>query len=539
MATTIEATAATALATDTLKQLEGAAFAEFLQRQRWFSSRHDPASAVLAEVVPLFPSCDAVLTQLDVRERHGTAVASYLVPLSLTDRAVDEAVVVARLKTATGELSLVDAPHCPVFREALLKYLVDGRRFTTDGTQLRFVKYAPIDIDAATPSRVVDAEQTNTSVIYGEALILKLFRKLTAGENPDIEIGSYLTRRGASFVPALLGSAILDGDRGPTALLMAQRLVPDARDLWDYVMSRVPELRDGKEPCVDEAETLGRVTRELHEQLAQATERHAFAPSRATQEDLVRWGSAIRHEVSDSIALLKRTDFAAASGPREQLIAEGLRDLDHHDAVLRDITVLEQAGNADMGLAIRHHGDYHLGQVLRAPDGQLYIIDFEGEPTRPLAERRALHSPLRDVAGMLRSFAYAAAVAALDLSGGGPEVSQATQPATRADQAEGTSTPFLPWDKALLRASNWERRLRASFMQGYLRAESETLPRDAATIERLIRLFEIEKTFYELRYELTHRPAWVWVPMRGISEIVRRTRESSRRPSGDAQPSPA
>ncbi|HSI03039.1 MAG: hypothetical protein ACAI38_01175 [Myxococcota bacterium] len=515
MATTIEATAATALATDTLKQLEGAPLGEFLRRQRWFSGRYEPDSAVLAEVVPLFPSCDAVLAQVDVRECNGSATASYLVPLSITDQAVDEALIVAKVKTGTGELSLVDAPHCPVFREALLKYLVDGRRFTTDGTQLRFVKYTAIDIDPTTPSRVVDVEQSNTSIVYGNALIVKLFRKLTAGENPDIEIGSYLTRRAAPFVPALVGSATLDGDRGPTALLMAQRLVPDARDLWGYVMSRLPELRDGGEPFVDEARSLGQVTRELHEKLAQANDKHGFTPSRATQDDVVRWASVIRHEVSDSIALLKRTDFGGATGARDQITAQGLRDLEHHEVVLRDIATLEQASHAELGLTIRHHGDYHLGQVLRDPEGRLYIIDFEGEPTRPLAERRALHSPLRDVAGMLRSFAYAAAMAAIACS------------------------EQMPWDSALYRASNWERHLRDAFMQGYLQTTSATLPPDGATIERLIRLFEIEKTFYELRYELTHRPDWVWVPMRGISEIVRDALKNGRRPSGDAQPSPA
>ena len=515
MATTIEATAATALATDTLKQLEGAPLGEFLRRQRWFSSRHDPDSAVLAEVIPLFPSCDAVLAQVDVREAQGSATASYLVPMSLTDQAVDDTLVIARVKTATGELSLVDAPHCPVFREALLKYLIDGRRFTTDGTQLRFVKHVAVDVEPTVPSRVVDVEQSNTSIIYGDALIVKVFRKLTAGENPDIEIGSYLTRRGATFVPALVGSATLDGDRGPTALLMAQRLVRGGRDLWGYLVSRLPELRDGGEPFVDEARALGQTTRDLHEELARATDKHAFAPARATKDDVVRWASAIRHEVNDSVILLKRTDFGGATGARDLITAQGLRDLDQYEIVLRDIAALEQASSANLGLTIRHHGDYHLGQVLRDPEGRLYIIDFEGEPTRPLAERRALHSPLRDVAGMLRSFAYAAAMAAID------------------------GAEHMPWDAALQRATAWQRQLRDAFMQGYLQTTSETLPPDGATIARLVRLFEIEKTFYELRYELGHRPDWVWVPMLGISEIVREAAKNGRRPTGDAQPSPA
>ncbi len=509
MATTIEATAATALATDTLKQLEGAPLAEFLKRQRWFSSKHDPAGAVLAEVIPLFPAVDAVLAQVDVRD-GSSAIASYLVPMALTSEPTGDEHVIARVKMGSSECKLVDAPHDRAFREALLKFLIDGRRLSSDGTQLRFHKYTAFAIDPATPSRVVSAEQSNTSIVYGDQLIVKLFRKLTPGENPDIEIGAYLTQQGADFVPALVGSATIDGDRGPTALLMAQRLVPHATDLWGYLMSRVPELRAGGEPFADEAKRLGEVTRKLHEALARAGDRRAFAPVRASKDDVVRWGSAIRHEVNDSLALLKRTDFGGPAGARDRIVAQGLHDLEHHDAVLRDVSTLEQSGQTDLGLAIRHHGDYHLGQVLRAPTGDLYIIDFEGEPIRPLAERRSLHSPLRDVAGMLRSFAYGGAMAALTIASG-----------------DGA----LDWEAALARASSWEQRLRQAFMEGYLATTSDTLPRDRATVDRLLRLFTIEKTFYELRYELTHRPDWVWVPLRGISEIVREALENERRPA--------
>lgn len=519
MATTIEATAATALATDTLKQLEGAPLAAFLKGQRWFSSKHDPDTAVLAEVIPLFPAVDAVLAQVDVRDRQeASAIASYLVPMALVSQAPDDKHLIANVKLGGSTCWLIDAPHDPAFREALLKFLIDGRRLTTDGTQLRFDKYVTLVMDPATPSKVASAEQSNTSIVYGDTLIVKLFRKLTPGENPDIEIGSYLTKRGADFVPALVGSATIDGDRGPTALLMAQSLVPQAVDLWGYLMSRIPELRVSGEPFVDEAKRLGEITRELHEQLAQAGDRHAFEPVKATKEDVVRWCSAIRHEVSDSIALLKRTDFGGPADARDQIVAQGLRDLEHHDAILRDVSALEQTAQQDLGLTIRHHGDYHLGQVLRGPDGDLFIIDFEGEPTRPLAERRRLHSALRDVAGMLRSFAYASAMAALTISSG-----------------EGA----LDWETALYRAGNWEKRLREAFMQGYLSTTSATLPADSVTLDRLVRLFEIEKTFYELRYELTHRPDWVWVPLRGVSEIVREALKNGRRPSGDAQPSPA
>jgi trehalose synthase-fused probable maltokinase len=146
--------------------------------------------------------------------------------------------------------------------------------------------------------------------------------------------------------------------------------------------------------------------------------------------------------------------------------------------------------SADAGSKTRVHGDYHLGQVLRSGPGEFFIIDFEGEPARPLAERRARHSPLRDVAGMLRSFAYAAAAA----SGG-------------------------PGDE---RAASWERTAREGFLRGYLRETSAAtglLPQSAENTQRLITLFETEKVFYELQYELDHRPDWVWIPLRGIATL--------------------
>lgn len=505
MATTIEASAANGLTADTLAKLDGVPLASFLERQRWFSTKHDARTATLTEIVPLFPKYDAVFAQVEVKERGGSAIASYLLPIALVDKPANDACVIAKL--SQGELYLVDAAHDAGFRTVLLDYLSSGTKFQNDGTQLRFEHYAPFDLPRDTSSRVLSGEQSNTSIVYGDALIVKLFRKLTAGENPDIEIGALLTERGSAVSPALVGSATLDGDRGPTALAMAQRLVPGARDLWAHVTDQLKALctNAGSQPFIDEAETLGRTTRELHEVLASVTDQRAFAPARATHDDVVRWCSAIRREIQDTVTLLARTPNlpagdSNAAPSREQITAQGLADIEQHDAILADIAALENAGELDAGLTIRHHGDYHLGQVLRDSGGHLYIIDFEGEPSRPLAERRALHSPLRDVAGMLRSFAYAACITASNCA---------------------SSSEPLPWADALQRSSAWESAACDAFMRGYLATSSETLPRDTATTERLVRLFAIEKAFYELRYELGFRRDWVWVPMRGISALAR------------------
>jgi maltose alpha-D-glucosyltransferase/alpha-amylase len=166
---------------------------------------------------------------------------------------------------------------------------------------------------------------------------------------------------------------------------------------------------------------------------------------------------------------------------------------------------IEAAVREDAGALTRHHGDYHLGQVLRTPDGRFMIIDFEGEPARPLAERRGRQSPLRDVAGMLRSFAYAAATAATVVP------------------------PAIPRSSMEARAGRWLRDVRKSFLAGYLAERDEpagragasrVLPSSRAAIGSLTSLFEIEKVFYELRYELNNRPTWVWIPLRGIARLT-------------------
>ena len=161
----------------------------------------------------------------------------------------------------------------------------------------------------------------------------------------------------------------------------------------------------------------------------------------------------------------------------------------------------------DVGRRIRHHGDYHLGQVLQAADGEFMVIDFEGEPARPLAERRAKHSALRDVAGMMRSFAYAAA--------------------TCAEEAR----PELGDRDARARARRWERELRDAFMRGYLpegREHPSFLPQARARLDVLLTLFETEKVLYELTYELNNRPTWLWIPLRGL---IGMTPSAEREPS--------
>jgi trehalose synthase-fused probable maltokinase len=230
-----------------------------------------------------------------------------------------------------------------------------------------------------------------------------------------------------------------------------------------------------------------------------------FAPEKGSAADVAEWADAVRLATEKTFELLER------SGSTGSLSSEVARDV---DAVLerRDVVRglvdgwVAEIGD-DAGSRIRHHGDYHLGQVLQTGDGDFYVIDFEGEPARPLEERRAKHSALRDVAGMMRSFAYAAA--------------------TCAERAR----PELGEADAKTRAHRWERELREAFLRGYLpdgREHPPFLPQARARLDVLLMLFETEKVLYELAYELNNRPTWVWIPLRGLVAMTR----PPGRPSG-------
>jgi trehalose synthase-fused probable maltokinase len=235
------------------------------------------------------------------------------------------------------------------------------------------------------------------------------------------------------------------------------------------------------------------VTRALHETLASGDRGTDFERRPVGDDDLRAWTRQTSEMIDRATTSLRRAIAAGSVPPRfleraKVVAAEGERVADR---VLQGV----QALGADRGSKTRTHGDYHLGQVLRSARGQFLVIDFEGEPARPLSTRRAHHSPLRDVAGMLRSFAYAAAVSAAEAGG---------------DAAASD------------RARSWDEQARDAFLRGYFRESASgsgaILPANRDKADRLLALFETEKIFYELQYELDHRPDWVWIPLSGIAK---------------------
>jgi maltose alpha-D-glucosyltransferase/alpha-amylase len=296
------------------------------------------------------------------------------------------------------------------------------------------------------------------------------------------------------------------GARTIAGMLLA--LGPAARDAWAYAGARARPWfaggatgaggRDQEVPFAADARRIGRITRELHEVLASDDDDEAFAPEAATAEEVEEWGEATRRLVVEALDLLAAQLARAVGGVPPERAAEAKAVLARRAHYLERIEELVDAVGDDAGFMIRHHGDYHLGQLLHSAGDEFMIIDFEGEPSRPLAQRRRKASPLRDVAGMLRSFAYAAATLAAE---------SRADPATR-EVASG----------------RWERAVRAAFLEGYLgerdEEASDFLPEEPEQVEALVALFEMEKVFYELAYELNNRPAWMGIPLRGIARVT-------------------
>jgi maltose alpha-D-glucosyltransferase/alpha-amylase len=349
---------------------------------------------------------------------------------------------------------------------------------------------APLDgavLPPSAASRVSSAEQSNTSLVYADAgVMLKLFRRVEAGENPDVEIGRFLARRGFAHTPRLLGTLTLRRPAGDAVVGMAQQLVPVAEDAWAHAVRAAAAFLAGDAggDYASEAGRLGAVTRGLHDALAGDASDPDFAPERATAAHVARWAAAAERALDDAV---RAAESSAAPGAAvlHARVADVRRLIARTAANLGD----------DAGAAMRHHGDYHLGQVIRGAEmdgvpGGVFVIDFEGEPAKPLAERRAKHSPLRDVAGMLRSFGYAAAFA--ERAGDGS-----------ADVAA--------------RAAAWESAARGAFTDAYFAGgEAPYLPSTRAGVGALLALFELEKAVYEVAYELRNRPDWVGIPLAGL-----------------------
>ncbi|HEX2780066.1 MAG TPA: putative maltokinase [Gemmatimonadaceae bacterium] len=493
-----------ALSAEALAQIGSAQLAAFLLQRRWFGGKgRAPSSVRIGDVVDIREG-DAhhVVARLDVQV--GGRTAFYQLPLAVRrDEGESPGAGLARVETDGGERGILfDAVEDERFRRALGRAFARGATF---GGRARWI-VEPVEGESERPdpgelpSRTVRAEQSNTSIIFGEAAIMKLFRRMEPGINPDVEIGRFLTTKTHfTHTPRLLGVVRYEGSGDVRAIAgMLQGFLPASRDAWQDALERsraffaAEDADESAHPFARDAEQLGRVTRELHDALASARDDGDFVPRSATADDVARWVQSARRRMEEATTLLAERVEAGAihdEGQARALVERREADLAHLDELAASI-------GSDAGQLVRHHGDYHLGQVLRTREGDFQIIDFEGEPARPLAERRERNSALRDVAGMLRSFSYAAA--------------------TLASEQRGKS-PARAMDE---RAAIWERGARSAFLRGYLSGgPAAFLPANQQRVDALLELFEMEKVYYEMSYELNNRPEWVWIPINGAAAL--------------------
>jgi maltokinase len=336
------------------------------------------------------------------------------------------------------------------------------------------VEFAAIETFAGTghelrEARPVGAEQSNTSIVFDEELILKVFRRLEAGINPELELLRFLTEHGFENIAQLAGWYAYAGRQMDATLGILQEFVA-GEDGWDRALAT---MESEPERFLDSLHRLGEVTGRMHAVLGSDSDDPAFAPEETSAESLGLLTATVDEEI-ESIFM----DLPDDNPELEPIRGRG-------EEVRERLRMLTNLGGT--GRVIRHHGDFHLGQTLWANDDWV-VLDFEGEPARSLPERRRKRSPMRDVAGMLRSFAYAASATAL---------------------LRGTDPPVA-----------WEERARAQFLDGYRKTIDQHLVPSGASMDKLLTVFELEKAVYELRYDLNNRPDWVKIPVAGIVRML-------------------
>jgi trehalose synthase-fused probable maltokinase len=466
----------------------------WLTSRRWFGSKSRTISGLDLPDFALVPHGDRVLLFGRCHIQYETGdPEDYILLFGLACEPPPKAVRLLRFEDAQGgPLHLYEAVEDDGLVRLLLDLAKSENRVLTLKGDLLGERLADLDADLeALPIAAIPGEQSNTNLRLGDRYLVKLFRRYVAGPNPDYEIGRFLTQRvGFPHVPRLTGALhyVVDG-APPMTLLQVQGWVPNRGDAWQQVVAQLSSaLRSQNDmPPLDvEFTLLGKRTGQLHVCLASATDDPAFAPEEFTESDLAHLVSQMHAHLEASTQLVAGLSSILPQ-PTRELAARFLASANR----LRQCLVTPKL--SEHVQKIRVHGDYHLGQVLCTTAGDFVIVDFEGEPGRSLAERRAKQCPLKDVAGMLRSFDYAA------------------QAALR--QVDESSTASLRDAVARWTANAQER-----FLEGYLAAANDAafLPRSSQLRNQLLHLFVLDKALYELLYEANNRPDWIAIPLTGL-----------------------
>jgi len=475
----------------------------FLPTQRWFGDKARAIQSV--DIVASFSietmPTPATFTVIAVAFKDG-GMARYVLPLTLVEDPRDLTGSIGSVEFAGRAIAILDAVLEPSFRAWMLRILIDGRPVRAGIGQLEVDRH-PNAVELLTraigePSRVLGVEQSNSSLVYGTRIFVKVFRRLQAGINPDVELNRFLTLRGRfDNIPGFLGSISYVPPTGEaTVVAVAQTYVDSVSDSWELVLGLLSQSTSGgridgwRNESESVARRLGEVTAGMHLALSSDHWTPDFAPETISSVDTSEWRAdylvmleAVVQELSS-----EHRNFDAGTSELVAAFLElvpGLRN---------------RAGGFDrlIGRAkSRVHGDYHLGQILLTSTGDLVVIDFEGEPQRPIAERRRKTSPLKDVAGMLRSFAY----------------------------ARGSMTSSLDASQVGVISDliGWERAMRQVYLDAYVesakRGGAAFLPGSDADIRAAVAAWELDKAAYEIRYELNNRPDWLWIPLSAMLKL--------------------
>ena len=441
---------------------------EWIERQRWYASKSRRVSTIEIDESAVLSESPMLLLAL-VQAIFATGQHElYQLPLGFRPAAENsepESIAVAE------GWSVYDALQDPEQARELLRRIDAGDDLDTGDGCLRFRNTTgAIGMSENVDVRPIGLEQSNTSLVFGSELVLKVFRKLEPGINPELEMLRFLTAREFPNIAPLRGWYEYEGRAFAATLGVAQKFLPDATDGWELALDRIATDPEG---FLDLLGSLGTVTAQMHSVLASDANDPAFIPEEPSNEALALLTATIDEEI-------ERIFVRLPDDPRLAPIAGRGQD------VRERVATRSQLGAG--GRVIRTHGDFHLGQTLYTPRGWV-IIDFEGEPARPLPERRQKRSPLRDVASMLRSFAYT--TSALEI-------------------LRGRSAP-----------PDFEQQARDTFLEHYFDTiEPSLLPGGAAAVANLLSIFELEKAIYELQYELDNRPDWITIPVAGIVRML-------------------
>ena len=481
----------------------------YLGKRRWFALKDQTLNGVRLALLTQLPDPDLLLAEIETETPAGTA--RWLLPLGVAweDRpaaALPAQLALARVRRGPRVGLLTDGFALAEFAHTVMTGLAQNTRLTTDDGEIRFLPTSAMHDVTVPPDAEMNwlsAEQSNSSMIVGSAAMLKLFRRIAAGPHPEAEMGRFLTEQGFAHAAPLLGEVVRIGADGEShALAIAQGFIRNQGDAFtwtlDLLLRHLSDLSGGDEAAAADAERhedydgfarlLGCRLGEMHGILARDTGNPDFDPQPVTAEQTRQWAQQAEQQLA--------TAFNALGGEHEWSEA-GAQDLGRLLAARERLTEAVRAlAAAGEGTNLtRIHGDLHLGQVLVA-NGDAYIIDFEGEPAKPLAARRAKNSRLRDVAGIVRSFDYAAAV---------------------VERKSRESQPHLPDARRVAFLDGFIEQATRAFLEGYREALQVA---DAERGQKLLDLFLVEKAAYEIAYEAANRPTWIEVPLRGLARLT-------------------